>query len=562
MHMKIQKKHLVITSITGICCILAIFFALFMFGEYTLELSIPQKGITLEYGVDKMPKVTGVCRNNLIKWPEFTVPITVEGEVDLKKLGEYSLSFEAEFNGKTYTAKRVVVVADTLPPEIELVSNPDYITNPGLGYVEEGFTATDNYDGDVTAQVVSEQKGGVVIYTVTDSSGNKATVERKLNYKDELAPVITLTQGNHISLNPGKDFVDPGYTAVDECDGDITQKVTVEGSVNGHEYGTYTLTYRVADSKGNATEVQRIVRIADISAPVISLAGETGTYIKVGTAYADPGFAASDNIDGDLTAKVTVSGGVDTSKMGKNVITYSVSDAFGNRTTVSRTIYVYEKQMIANPINPGHKVVYLTFDDGPSRHTARLLDILDKYGVKATFFVTNQFPAYQHMIGETYRRGHTIALHTATHNYASVYASEDAYYRDLATIRDICVAQTGVVPTIVRFPGGTSNTVSRHYCRGIMSSLVNSISYHGYLYCDWNVSSGDAGGAKTISAVASNVISGIQRRGNGVSVVLQHDITLHSVEAVEQILFWGIQNGYTFLPMSETTPMVHFAPMN
>ena len=562
MHMKIQKKHLVIASITGICCILAIFFALFMFGEYTLELSIPQKGITLEYGVDKMPKVTGVCRNNLIKWPEFTVPLTVEGEVDLKKLGEYSLSFQAEFHGKTYTAKRVVVVADTLPPEIELVSNPEHFTNPALPYVEEGFTAKDNYDGDLTAQVVSEQKGGVVIYTVADSSGNKATVKRKLNYKDELAPVITLTQGNHISLNRGKDFVDPGYTAVDECDGDITQKVTVEGSVDGHKYGTYTLTYRVADSKGNATEVQRVVRIADISAPVISLAGETGTYIKVGTLYSDPGFSASDNIDGDLTAKVSVSGGVDTSKMGKNVITYTVSDAFGNRTTVSRTIYVYEKQMIANPIDPGHKVVYLTFDDGPSRYTARLLDILDKYGVKATFFVTNQFPAYQHMIGETYRRGHTIALHTATHNYASVYASEDAYYRDLATIRDICVAQTGVAPTIVRFPGGTSNTVSRHYCRRIMSSLVNSISYHGYLYCDWNVSSGDAGGAKTISAVASNVISGIQRRGNGVSVVLQHDITSHSVEAVEQILFWGIQNGYTFLPMSETTPMVHFAPQN
>lgn len=564
--MKIQKKHYIIAGIAGIFCVLAIFFAIFMFGGYTLELSIPKEGITLEYGVEKMPKVTGVCRNNLIKWPGFTVPLTVEGEVDLKKLGEYSLSFQAEFRGKTYTTKRVVVVADTLPPVIELVSNPDYITNPGLGYVEEGFTATDNYDGDVTSLVVSEQKDGVVIYTVADSSGNKATVERQLNYKDEIAPVITLVQGNNISLNRGKDFVDPGYTAVDECDGDITQKVTVEGSVNGHQYGTYTLTYRVADAKGNATEVQRVVRIADITAPVISLAGATSTYIKVGTAYADPGFAASDNIDGDLTAKVSVSGGVDTSKMGKNVITYSVSDAFGNKTTVSRTIYVYEKQMIANPINPGHKVVYLTFDDGPSRHTARLLDILDKYGVKATFFVTDQFTNkytnYRHMIGESYRRGHTIALHTATHNYASVYASEDAYYNDLNKIRDICVAQTGVVPTIVRFPGGTSNTVSRNYCRGIMSSLVNSISYHGYLYCDWNVSSGDAGGAKTTAAVASNVISGIQRRGNGVSVVLQHDITSYSVEAVEQILFWGIQNGYTFLPMSETTPMVHFAPMN
>jgi peptidoglycan/xylan/chitin deacetylase (PgdA/CDA1 family) len=247
--------------------------------------------------------------------------------------------------------------------------------------------------------------------------------------------------------------------------------------------------------------------------------------------------------------------------MGINAITYSVRDAFGNVTTKSRTVYVYEKQAVSAPINPGNKVVYLTFDDGPSRYTSSLLEILDKYGVKATFFVTTQFPSYQYMIGETYRRGHTIALHTNTHNYASVYASEEAYYRDLFAIRDVVIAQTGgFSPSIVRFPGGTSNTVSRKYCKGIMSTLVGSISYFGYQYCDWNVSSGDAGGAKTVSAVYNNVISGIRK--HSVSVVLQHDITSHSVEAVDEIIFWGLMNGYTFLPMNESTPMVHFKPQN
>jgi peptidoglycan/xylan/chitin deacetylase (PgdA/CDA1 family) len=164
------------------------------------------------------------------------------------------------------------------------------------------------------------------------------------------------------------------------------------------------------------------------------------------------------------------------------------------------------------------------------------------------------------MIGETHRQGHTIALHTYKHRYDVLYKSETAYYNDLEAIKNIVVNQTGVTPTIVRFPGGTSNTVSRKYCKGIMSSLVKSISYHGYLYCDWNVSSGDAGGAKTISAISNNVINGIKKKN--VSVVLQHDITSASVEAVEKILFWGIQNGYTFLPMSETTPMVHFKPQN
>ncbi|MBQ8040050.1 MAG: polysaccharide deacetylase family protein, partial [Lachnospiraceae bacterium] len=322
----------------------------------------------------------------------------------------------------------------------------------------------------------------------------------------------------------------------------------------------YTVSYSVSDLSGNQAKVKRKVRVGDFAAPVISLKGEKSFFIKVGTTYTEQGYTAKDNIDGDVTGKVTVSGGVNTSKMGRNVITYSVSDMAGNKATVERVVYVYEKQASYNPVNPGNKVVYLTFDDGPSRYTSKLLGILDKYGVKATFFVTNQFPQYQYMIGETYRRGHTIALHTYKHNYASLYASEDAYYKDLYLIRDICVSQTGVEPKIVRFPGGTSNTVSRRYCKGIMTSLTKSLQYHGYLYCDWNVSSADTSSYANRTNIANNVIAGIKR--NSVSIVLQHDITDRSVSAVEDILFWGIQNGYTFLPMSESTPMVHYRPQN
>jgi len=560
MNLSKKQKIIIISSIAALLLIITAVLVIWKCNKYSLVLNVTSETITLEYGIDEMPEITALCKGSLINRKGTPVKTTSEGEVDLKKLGTYTVTFSAEYKGMTIKEKRTIIVTDTTPPEIKLVSSPDYFTNPSASYVEEGFTATDNHDGDVTDKVVSEEKEGIVTYTVTDSLGNTAVVTRKIVYKDAIAPVITLTQGESISLNRGSDFADPGFTATDECDGDLTDKVTVEGTVDGHTYGTYTLTYRVSDSSGNAAEVTRTVRIADITAPVISLRGEASSYILIGTAYTDPGFSASDNVDGDLTAKVSVSGGVDTSKMGTNKITYTVSDAFGNQTTVTRNVFVYKKQAVSNPVNPGNKVVYLTFDDGPSGYTSRLLDILDKYGVKATFFVTNQFPRYQHMIGETHRRGHTIALHTASHNYASVYASEDAYYQDLARINDIVVAQTGVTPTIVRFPGGTSNTVSRKYCRGIMTALTKSLSYHGYLYCDWNVSSGDAGGAKTTAAIASNVISGIQKKN--VSIVLQHDITKASVEAVEQILFWGIQNGYTFLPMSDTTPMVHFAPQN
>ena len=555
-----KKKIIIIASIAFLLCVIASIFAVWKLNKYYLELNVSEKTITIEYGVDEMPEITALCKGSLINRKGTPVKTTMKGELDLQKLGEYQVTFVSKYKDMTISEKRTIIITDTLAPEIQLVSSPEYYTNPSMAYVEEGFSATDNYDGDITSQVVSIEKDGIVTYTVSDSSGNTATAERKIIYKDVIAPVITLTNGPSISLNRGKDFVDPGFKAVDECDGDISASVTVEGTVDGHTYGTYTLTYRVTDSSGNVGEVKRTVRIADLTAPVVTLKGEQSTYIKVGTAYTDPGFTASDNIDGDMTAKVSVTGSVDTSKMGINTITYQVTDSFGNKTTATRTVYVYQKQMIANPINPGNKVVYLTFDDGPSRYTSRLLDILDKYGVKATFFVTNQFPSYTHMIGETHRRGHTIALHTYKHRYEVLYQNETAYYNDLEAIKNIVVNQTGIVPTIVRFPGGTSNTVSRKYCKGIMSSLVNSISYHGFLYCDWNVSSGDAGGAKTVSAISNNVINGIKKKN--VSVVLQHDITSASVEAVEQILFWGIQNGYTFLPMSETTPMVHFKPLN
>ena len=377
---------------------------------------------------------------------------------------------------------------------------------------------------------------------------------------DKVPPVITLLGEPEIWLNIGQNYTEPGFTAADDLDGDLTQSVAVSGTIDSNTSGSYILTYQVKDKMQNRCEVKRIIHVGDFTAPVITLAGANRIYVKVGETYTEPGYSASDNIDGNLTSKLTVSGHVDTSKMGRNKLTYTVADSAGNTATATRSVYVYRKQAIANPVNPGDKVVYLTFDDGPSRHTARLLEILDKYNVKATFFVTNQFPAYQNMIGESHRRGHTIALHTYSHNYADIYSSEDAYYHDLSLIHDVCVAQTGVDPTIIRFPGGTNNKVSSKYCAGIMTALSQEISYHGYLYSDWNVSSGDAGGVSTRERVAANVITGIQK--NSVSIVLQHDIKEFSVEAVDDIIFWGLEHDYTFLPMTDTTPMVHYKPNN
>lgn len=198
------------------------------------------------------------------------------------------------------------------------------------------------------------------------------------------------------------------------------------------------------------------------------------------------------------------------------------------------------------------RVIYLTFDDGPSCYTEKLLDVLDRYGVKATFFVVNN--GYVHLLDDIVQRGHTIAIHASCHIYSQIYASEEAYFADMTLMRDIIYAQTGVYTNLLRFPGGSSNTVSC-FNPGIMTRLTRAVEDMGYAYFDWNVDSNDAGGAVTPAAVARNVIAGCKNQQ--VSVVLQHDTKGYSVDAVESIILWGLENGYTFQALNEFSPVIH-----
>ena len=532
-----------------------------MFNKYSIEFNVKNETARyIEYGEPyDETVVSAIYKGTILGAQGEQLEIVKEGGVDTKKLGSYTVKYMASYKDMEDSITVNYIIVDNTKPVIDLVINKDSYTSPKDKYVEEGFSATDNYDGDLTDKVIREEKDGIVFYTVSDSFGNTTTVEREIVYKDAVAPVITLNGETDIKISTGEEYVDAGYVATDDCDGDISDKVVVSGAVDTSKDGTYVIAYSVKDSYGNECIVNRNVIVQDITPPAITLKGDKNQYIKIGSDYNDPGFSAIDTVDGDMTEKVQISGSVDTSKIGSYTISYKVTDAAGNSAAVSRQIYVFDKQAEVNTVNPGNKVVYLTFDDGPGPYTKKLLDILDKYNVKATFFVTGQKLGYKDMIGETYRRGHTIALHTYTHQY-SIYTSEEIYFADLKKIEDLCVSQTGVKPNIVRFPGGTSNTISRRYCNKIMTTLSKSLGYRGYFYCDWNVSSGDAGGAKTKDEVANNVINGIKR--NNVSIVLQHDIVSFSVDAVEKIIVWGLANGYTFLPMDESTPMHHHKPNN
>jgi len=240
---------------------------------------------------------------------------------------------------------------------------------------------------------------------------------------------------------------------------------------------------------------------------------------------------------------------------GRTYLKYEVTDSNGNTRVVKRRIDV--------EIPENQKVIYLTFDDGPSEHTEELLEVLDKYNAKVTFFVTNGNEEYHDMIGEAYERGHTIAVHSFSHDYSEIYSGRKAFYDDLQRIQNLVVMQTGELPSILRFPGGTANTVSESYDKGIMTYLSSSVHMHGYTYCDWNVTSGDGGGAQDETTVIRNVINGIKELGEDESpVVLMHDTQAFSVKAVDDIIEWGLANGYVFLPLVDESPMPQQSPAN
>ncbi len=442
--------------------------------EFTLELTMAgESEITLEYGSDYADAgAVAVFFGTILHQEPETVEVVTEGMVDTDTVGTYTITYTASHMDLVQIYSRTVHVVDTQNPTITLTGDPDAYTLPGQEYAEEGYCAWDDYDGDITDWVVRTVGESEVVYTVEDSSGNRYETSRQIIYDDPVAPEITLLGDAEITVSAGKSFVDPGFTAIDNCDGDITDRVVVSGGIDPYLPGSYTISYTVEDSYGNTATASRTVTVS---------AG--GLYNHGGT---------------------------------------------------------------------NGKIIYLTFDDGPSAHTPYLLDILKKYGVKATFFVVNT--GYIGTISRTVAEGHTVAIHSKTHNYKSIYASEEAYFDDLYQMQQIIKNHTGKTTYMVRFPGGSSNTVSS-FNPGIMTRLAQALGEKGFYYFDWNVSSGDAGLVDTRDEVFNNVIQGI--KGRNASVVLQHDSHGYSVRAVEKIIIWGLVNGYTFLPMDEYSPGCH-----
>lgn len=205
----------------------------------------------------------------------------------------------------------------------------------------------------------------------------------------------------------------------------------------------------------------------------------------------------------------------------------------------------------------GEHVVYLTFDDGPSATTPKVLEVLRSEGVKATFFVTAQSRDNLKYIGVAYREGHAIAAHTYSHS-PSIYKTTETYFADLDKIQSVIKQYTGSTTNIIRFPGGSSNTM---YYRAsgdplTMIRLSQAVRDRGYQYVDWNVSSEDATGANV--PVETIIRSSCKSKGNDICL-LMHDAPgkQTTVQALPHIIHHYKNLGYRFGTLTSTSYICH-----
>lgn len=210
-------------------------------------------------------------------------------------------------------------------------------------------------------------------------------------------------------------------------------------------------------------------------------------------------------------------------------------------------------QPVNTDVAPEEKTVYLTFDDGPSPRTSEILDILKKHSVPATFFVINAKEEYIPYMKRAAEEGHSIGVHSYSHKYREIYRSADAYLDDFTKCLDYIYENTGILPTIYRFPGGSVN----NYNAATRKEIVAEMGRRGYIYFDWNVESGDSTKGAGSSEIYNNVINGC--KGKKRAVIIMHDSATKqsTVSALDDIITTLKADGWQFAPLTnEVKPMI------
>ncbi len=434
--------------------------------------------------------------------------------------------------------KPLILLEDSVEIEVGETFDPDAF----LGYSLYAAPVAIENPVDVV------QPGSYEVVYSLFAQTKKLTVE----VKDTTPPVVQAQNVTRLwpSVVMVEDFI-VGYTDHSEVRFSFLEKPDWHRGIN-------PVYIKATDAYGNETIVMQEVTfiMIDTTAPSIEVDGrlevEQGQSLKLGL----PGLEIFDDCDPSLQLTTELDEHP-IYELGDYEIQATLRDRSGNTTTTLIPIRVIPVQDHAHA-----RYVYLTFDDGPSQHTQDVLRILDRYGVKASFFVTGMNPDYTSQIQSAYAQGHTIGLHTYSHQYSQIYQSVEAYFQDLEKIQTVVQEQTGAPSTFIRFPGGSSNIVSRHYHEGIMSQLANEVEAQGYQYFDWNSSVDDA----VLGHDANDILvtGKAQTELQGDLMLLLHDGSGNqaTVEVLEELIVYYLQQGYVFKAIDASTTPIHHQIFN
>lgn len=274
-----------------------------------------------------------------------------------------------------------------------------------------------------------------------------------------------------------------------------------------------------------------------------------------GVPFEDPGFIARSDDGEDRSAAVTVEGAPIPWRVGDYTITYLYSESDGSIAAARRIVHV-KSQALPETVAPPAGTICLTFDDGPCENTERCLEILAAHNVKATFFIVANQTKYLHLLPKIVEGGHTLGIHCYDHrSYDMLYRDEEHYFTDFLKAQKIIHDYTGQYAHTVRFPGG-SRTAS--YLAGTLKggypelyAILHDMGVRPY---DWNVQ--PESGTKTVEGTIMDFTHPYEPYEY--AVVLQHDARRFSVEALDQMLRWAEDEGYSFAPLDTTSPEVLF----
>ena len=305
---------------------------------------------------------------------DITASVTVGGDaVNTAVPAVYIITYNVTDSHGNFAAEvtRTVTVLDTEKPIITVLNDNPYDINEGSSYIDPGYSASDNVDGNITANVIVDDSNldtnsvgsYSIFYDVSDSAGNAAdTKTRIVNVLDITPPVINLVGSSSVTINQGETYNEQGATASDNVDGTIPfSSFNVTGNVDNTTVASYNLVYNVSDNAGNAAvPVTRIVEVLDITAPELTLIGDALINLGQNDVYTEEGASAIDDVDGDISANVVITGNVDTSIPDTYIITYNISDSAGNPApSITRTV-------IVEPLpEPGNNFGPLVYSEDP-----------------------------------------------------------------------------------------------------------------------------------------------------------------------------------------------------